>query len=118
MKLRQIKEGVVEFHCPGCNEQHLIYINSASTYNPTTWWWNGSFESPSFQPSVLMRSGHFVPGCDPSHCWCTYKREHPDENCPSCSVCHSFVVDGKIQFLGDCTHALAGQTVELPEWPR
>jgi hypothetical protein len=30
-------------------------------------------------------------------------------------VCHSFVTDGKIQFLGDCTHALAGQTVELPE---
>jgi hypothetical protein len=22
---------------------------------------------------------------------------------------------GRIQFLGDCTHALAGQTVDLPE---
>ena len=26
-----------------------------------------------------------------------------------------FVTDGKIQFLGDCTHALAGQTVDLPD---
>lgn len=29
--------------------------------------------------------------------------------------CHSFVTDGKIQFLPDCGHALAGQTLELPE---
>jgi hypothetical protein len=33
------------------------------------------------------------------------------------SVCHSFVTDGRIQFLGDCTHALANQTVELPDLP-
>ena len=34
------------------------------------------------------------------------------------TVCHSFVTDGRIQFLADCTHALAGQTVDLPEWPK
>ena len=28
--------------------------------------------------------------------------------------CHSFIKDGQIQFLGDCTHSLAGQTVALP----
>ena len=28
-------------------------------------------------------------------------------------VCHSFVREGKIEFLGDCTHALKGQTVDL-----
>jgi hypothetical protein len=32
-------------------------------------------------------------------------------------VCHSFVTDGRIQFLNDCTHPLAGQTVDIPEWP-
>jgi hypothetical protein len=31
-------------------------------------------------------------------------------------VCHSFVTDGRIQFLGDCTHALANQTFDLPGW--
>ncbi len=31
-------------------------------------------------------------------------------------VCHSFVTDGQIQFLGDCTHKLAGQTVPLSAW--
>jgi hypothetical protein len=30
-------------------------------------------------------------------------------------VCHSFVTDGRIQFLSDCTHELAGQTVDLPD---
>jgi hypothetical protein len=29
-------------------------------------------------------------------------------------VCHSYVREGQIQFLGDCTHKLAGQTVPLP----
>ena len=31
-------------------------------------------------------------------------------------VCHSFVTDGNIQFLSDCTHSLAGQTVPLEAW--
>lgn len=29
--------------------------------------------------------------------------------------CHSFVRDGKIEFLGDCTHEMAGTTIELPD---
>jgi hypothetical protein len=31
-------------------------------------------------------------------------------------VCHSFVTDGRIQFLDDSTHELAGETADLPEW--
>lgn len=31
-------------------------------------------------------------------------------------VCHSFVRDGKIEFLGDCTHEFAGKTVDLEAW--
>ena len=31
-------------------------------------------------------------------------------------VPRQFVVDGRIQFLGDCTHELAGQTVDIPGW--
>jgi hypothetical protein len=33
-------------------------------------------------------------------------------------VCHSFVVDGRMQFLSDCTHVMAGQTVDIPVWPK
>lgn len=62
------------------------------------WDFNGDFERPTFSPSMLAR--------------CTLgpeKRPH---------VCHSFVRDGRIEYLSDCTHAMAGQTVELPEVER
>ena len=35
---------------------------------------------------------------------------------PTPYACHSFVTDGRIQFLTDSTHTLAGQTVPLPAW--
>lgn len=31
--------------------------------------------------------------------------------------CHSYVKNGRIQFLDDCNHKLVGQTVDLPKWP-
>lgn len=35
---------------------------------------------------------------------------------PTPKICHSFITDGEIQFLNDCTHKLAGHTVDLLEW--
>jgi hypothetical protein len=32
-------------------------------------------------------------------------------------VCHYFLRDGQIEFCGDSIHALAGQRVQLPDWP-
>lgn len=58
-----------------------------------TWSFNGDLERPTFQPSIL---------CNASF---------PE------SRCHSYVTDGRIQFLADCHHALKGQTVELPDVP-
>ena len=73
---------------------HGVYIEQKNRLG-AQWSWNGSIEAPTFSPSILCRT----PGKD------------------STEVCHSFVKDGNIQFLGDCTHALAGQTVVIPEWP-
>jgi len=56
------------------------------------WEWNGSLDAPTVSPSLLVRGRN--------------------------SVCHSFVRDGKIEFLADSTHSLAGQTVEIPEWQK
>lgn len=99
------------FHCPGCDEKHAV------STGPNRWVWNGDAEKPSLTPSVLVRSGHHMDSHKPGDsCWCTYNAKHPDRPSHSqCAVCHSFVTDGRIQFLGDCTHALAGQTVDLPE---
>ncbi|MFZ4286623.1 DUF6527 family protein [Variovorax sp. HJSM1_2] len=86
------------FHCPGCDTKHAV-----STSGPGCWTWNGSLDRPTLTPSVLVRTGRAVDSA-----WVREEGDPPD-------VCHSFVTDGRIQFLSDCTHALAGQTVDLPE---
>lgn len=99
--LRSVAGGRVMFWCPGCDSPHQIPVSDA--HDPgRAWGWNGSAESPTFTPSILVSysgSDAGVDGAPPA-------------------VCHSFVVDGRIQFLGDCTHEMAGQTVDIPVWPR
>ena len=59
------------------------------------WGFNGDLDHPTFTPSVLNISN-----------WGPERRE---------LRCHSFVTGGRIEFLGDFPHTLAGQTVDLPE---
>lgn len=79
------------FECPGCGASH----------HARGWHWNGSKEAPTFTPSILVEYNGPDAGVD---------------GAPP-AVCHSFVTNGRIQFLSDCTHALAGQTVDLPVVP-
>lgn len=114
-------EGYTTFWCPGCQEKHALRVRVEGGRRPS-WEWNGSVDAPTFTPSVLVRVGHFAEGwTQGDKCWCTWAAEHPGEE-PSfeCSQCHSYVTNGSIQFLADCSHSLAGQTVPLPErdaWP-
>lgn len=78
------------FFCPGCDQAHVINH---------TWQYNNNPESATFSPSILV----------------TWKGL--EDGLPKEKRCHSFIRDGKIEFLTDCTHFMAGQTVELPEWP-
>ena len=108
--LRTIEGDQLGFWCPGCEEMHVVRVPP----HPHAWGFNGDYDRPTFTPSVLVTSGHYAPDWDGKACWCTYYRDHPDADVDFvCYRCHSYVTDGKIQFLGDCTHALAGQTVEL-----
>lgn len=101
-----------QFWCPGCNTPHSVQTSVGG------WGFNGNAMRPTFSPSVMVQTGHHIPG-HTGRCWCTYNAERPEDTAPfTCGVCHSFVVDGRIQFLADCTHALAGQTVDLPDWRR
>lgn len=109
--LRTGEGGQLLFWCPGCNCEHQVYVGDGPG---TRWGFNGDYERPTFTPSVLIQSGHYAPGHKAGSCWCTYNAQRPDNPSPfKCYVCHSFVKNGQIQFLGDCTHALAGQTVPL-----
>jgi len=107
--LRKTEDNGLAFWCPGCEEMHRVPVGSGPG---ARWGYNDNPAAPTFTPSILVRSGHHVPGHDGETCWCNWedKEEFPELQC---RICHSFVTDGRIQFLSDCTHALAGQTVDL-----
>lgn len=102
-----------KFWCPGCQEAHAVKVSKRGD----GWGFDGNLEKPTFSPSVLTTTGHYVQGHEGT-CWCDYNREHPDQPAPfTCKRCHLFLRQGVLQFLGDCTHELAGKTVDLPELP-
>ena len=93
MKLHELAVDMLVFHCPGCKYGHAVTVNGRPFPSTgATWTWNGSMELPTFAPSLLIFAN------DPAQ------------------RCHSFVREGRIQFLDDCHHTLANQTIEIPDW--
>lgn len=84
--------------CPGCDHLKAIPMPAEDGTLPKDrphWDWNGDLERPTLAPSILQYESGSMPRC------------------------HSFLRDGRWEFLGDCTHKLAGQTVDmvpLPDW--
>jgi len=117
--LRQTTDSGLMFWCPGCDGAHRIQHGDGPG---PRWGWNGDASKPTFTPSVLVTGREFTAkGRADFEAWRGAGCPRPEggqpmqfENAPS--ICHSYVTDGRIQFLGDCTHALAGQTVDLPAW--
>lgn len=75
------------FFCPGCGYRHPFRVGGDLSL--PQWTWNGSVDSPTFSPSLLCN------------------QPYPDKRC------HLFVRDGMIQYLSDCHHSLAGQTIPM-----
>lgn len=88
------------FVCPACNIVHSV---------GTSWKFNGDMCNPTFSPSLLVR---YTKSLTQEQ----YERAMAGEDVSLelvKMVCHSFIEEGKIKFLNDCTHHLKGQTVEL-----
>lgn len=120
-KLRSLAGGRVAFWCPGCHEAHQITVRADANQQGPRWSYNGNPEAPMFSPSVLVRAVRIDGGdAEVDRILDEYKlpedRERMLADKRINTVCHSFVTDGQIQFLGDCTHALAGKTVPLPDF--
>lgn len=81
-------EVLILFHCPGCGYGHALRVEGKEP----RWQWNGDLVLGTFSPSLLVNQFDLA------------------------QRCHSFVRDGKIQFLGDCFHDLKNQTVDVPAW--
>lgn len=86
--------------CPGCDMVHGINTRLKTTpadMEQPFWTWNHNPKAPTFDPSLLVH---------------IHGKEDPRK-------CHSFIRDGKWQFLSDCYHKLANQTVDMvpvPDW--
>ena len=102
----------IRFHCPGCGTAHSVTTSSGG------WVWNGSLVEPTLSPSVLVQSGHYAGGAaaERGHCYCNFEERTGKKPSFKCLRCHSFVTNGYIQFLDDCSHDLQGQKVKLPPW--
>lgn len=100
---------ILTFVCPGCQKFggsgiltqdaglaiggsgiHILPVNSAHV--KPSWAWNGSLERPTLKPSIMTGRG-------------------------TTALCHSYLTNGVFHFLGDCTHDLANQQVEMPDLP-
>lgn len=78
----------VTINIPGpSGELTLPFILKGKREGTGCWTWNGDIEAPTLRPSVLTKGSHFI--------------------------CHSWVNDGKVKFLSDCSHEYAGQTLDL-----
>lgn len=85
----------VSWHCPGCDDEHVVPTTGANA-----WGFNEDLERPTLTPSIL-----YYP----------HKTFLKDSSVGDTPRCHTFIREGRIEFLSDCTHALAGQTVDVPE---
>lgn len=74
--------------CPGCECVHA--------WGPT-WSFDGNMDAPTVSPSILTTL--------------TAPEGEVAERC------HVFLRGGIIEYLGDCTHSLAGRKIPLPDWP-
>lgn len=80
----------LELRLPGPSGLICLPVMIGGTWEGTkNWTWNGSTESPTLKPSVLLIR--------------------------SDSRCHSFINNGQVQFLDDCSHDFKGKTLDLLE---
>ncbi|WP_051264705.1 DUF6527 family protein [Nakamurella lactea] len=79
---------MIYMQCPACDFLHGVRIIGQGA-----WDWDCNRDAPTISPSILVQGGA--------------------ENIR----CHSFLKAGRWEFLSDCTHAFAGQTVDMVPLP-
>lgn len=97
------------YWCQGCRELHQVI-----TSGPGAWEYNNNPDAPTFHPSVKVTGLQIYQ--DDRGDW-TGKWKKDASGNPIPLICHTYITDGMVRFLEDCTHEFAGQTLPLPELP-
>ena len=89
--------------CPGCDSNHVV-----PTDGPNAWSFDENWEAPTLSPSVLVHShktliDNMLEG----------DALTAPSNITATPQCHCFIRAGRIEYLADSTHGLAGQTVDM-----
>lgn len=103
-KIKHHDHGMISFECPACRERvitledgttiplgstHVVRVDPSS--GSPCWEFTGPDHAPTLSPSVRVQGTH-----------------------GDGYVCHFFVRRGQIHYCSDCTHAMAGQVVDMP----
>jgi hypothetical protein len=87
--LRATRDGLnreaVAFYCPGCKCSHHVCVKASPGIDGPVW---SLSEGPTISPSIRVSDSDGT-------------------------ICHLFVRGGKLEFLSDCRHELAGRTVPM-----
>lgn len=79
------------FYCPGCKMYHHMQVEEGPNYTDgPIWQWNQDMDKPTFTPSLGVNMGHS-------------------------GQCHLMVKEGRISYLNDSQHELAGRVVDMME---
>lgn len=102
MKAKRVTHGDgslygIRWDCPGCGASHVVPTTGPNSWGKE-WGFNDDLEHPTLTPSVLVHPHGIL---------------LEDGSVGQSPLCHSFVRNGRIEFLGDCTHALAGHTFDM-----
>ena len=101
MKVHPTSDNKYVFYCPGCKCGHWF-----KTIPPEPQWtFNNNMDKPTVRPSILVHSHETI-----------LPENDATGKVTSTPRCHSFITDGQIQFLDDCTHELKGKTVPLEDF--
>jgi hypothetical protein len=105
-KLRSVQGQHFAHWCPGCGQMHGV---------PVSWNFDGNYDAPTVSPSVRITGKQTLK--DEKGEWTgEWVRDASGNAVDMC--CHYILTAGQLNFCGDCTHALAGQTVPLPDLPK
>lgn len=77
------------YYCEGCKEEHAFGIKSDGYGGHHEF--NLDLDNPTVSPSLLQ---NFIPD----------------------RICHSYIINGQIQYLDDCWHELKGKTITLSDY--